>query len=441
MKKFFSLMMIAAAFAFVACGDPVNDEPTGSSKLTTPVVTIVDVEAYGFTAQWEAVAGAESYTINMKGKNYTTEELSYKFEKLNPGEYQVRVKATGKGYEDSDFGSAVATLTGATEVEWFTQTVSLPETEIPEEGLFRYNSIDFTWKGTGITDLRYNLYVAADIEGIDAKDIQADLSSLGESTGAILDEVNGDGFHGQFGGVLDGGTEYALCVEVTNADGLEFFTISKISTESFDIPAETQAWIGTWNATTSKVLTLNDNGVGTLSDKTESFTFTVAASSQAPDMVIVDGLSVLGEGNPTKGYVDGNTLTIVTNLSIGYNADQDIYYYWLPYIALDGELMGLNMFESEVPAHVLTMAEDGTVVGETGKFSATDQNGSEVAVEVISSEVYGVNSQGQLFFFIDAFPAVYRAGAMQVTKAANPTAKALNKVAKNYPMSLSSVVL
>ena len=441
MKKFFSLMMIAAAFAFVACGDPVNDEPTDSSKLTTPVVTIVDVEAYGFTAQWEAVAGAESYTVNLKGKNYTTEELSYKFEKLNPGEYQVRVKATGKGYEDSDFGSAIATLTGATEVEWFTQTVSLPETEDPENGIFRYNSIDFVWKGTGITDLRYSLYVAADIEGVDTKDIQADLTSLGDSTGAILDEVNGDGFHGQFGGVLNGGTEYALCVEVTNAEGLEFFTISKISTESFDIPAETQAWIGTWNATTSKVISINDSGVGTLSDKTDSFTFTVAASSQAPNMVVIDGLSVSGEGNPTMGYVDGNTLTIMTNLSIGYDADQDIYYYWLPYIAIDGELMGLNLFSSEVPAHVLTMAEDGTVVGETGKFPVQFEDGTEAEAEVVSSEVYGVNSQGQLFFFIEAFPAVYRAGAMQVTKAANPTAKALNKVAKNYPMSLSSVVL
>lgn len=436
MKKFFSLIMVAAAFAFAACE---TDEPVADGgKLDTPVVEVAEVADYGFTITWGAINGADSYTINMKGKNYTTAETTYTFENLNAGEYVVRVMATGEGYENSEFGSVTVTLTGATSVDWFTQTVSLSEVN-EEKGYYPYNSIDFIWKGTGVTEIRYNLYEATSIQGVADQDIQNALQTISDPV--ILDEINGDGFYGQFGGILNANTEYALCVEVVNGDGLKFFTISNITTESFDVPAETQAWVGTWNATTSKIITIGSDGAGTLSDKTEEFVITVAASSQSPDMVIIDGLSVLGEGNPTYGYVDGNTLTIVTNNNIGQDAENGIYYYWLPFIAIDGELAGLNMFGGEVPSQVLTMADDGTVTGETAKFAANLEDGTEVTVEVVSSEVYGVSADGQLYFFIEAFPAVYRAGDMQVVKAANPTAKALNKAAKNYPMSLSSVVL
>lgn len=433
MKKFFSLIMVVAAFAFAACEEPVVE----GGKLDTPVVEVAEVADYGFTVTWGAIEGADSYTVNMKGKNYTTVETTYTFENLNAGEYVVRVMATGEGYDNSEFGSVTVNLTGATSVDWFTQTVALSEVN-EAEGIYPYNSIDFIWKGTGVTEIRYNLYEATQIQGVDEQDIKNYLQDVSDPT--VLDEVNGDGFFGQFKAVLNAGTEYALCVEAVNGDGLKFFTINKITTETFDVPAETQAWIGTWNATTSKVITIGQDGKGTLSNKTEEFAITIAASSIAPDMVVIDGLSVLGDGNPTYGYVDGNTLTITTNINIGQNAEQAIYYYWLPYIAIDGELMGLNMFESEVPSHVLTMAEDGTVTGETGKFLANLEDGTEVTIEVVCSEVYGVSAEGKLYFFIEAFPAVYRAGDMQVTKAAAPTAKRLNKVAKNYPMSLSSVV-
>lgn len=453
MKKFFSMMMIAAAvFTFAAC-DNGGEEPGGQGggnkggKLATPEISETHTET-SITVSWGAVENAEAYRVNLKGKNYTTEELSYTLENLNAGEYTVRVMAMAEGYEDSDMAEITVTLTGATSVDWFTQTVSLSE-EDAENGIYPYNSIDFFWKGTGVKDLRYGLYETAQLEGLTDADIKQYLSDLGKDANAIIADINGEGFPGQFGGALYAGTEYALCVEVTNADGVKFFTKNTITTETFEIPAETQAWIGQWNAKTSQVLTIGQDGKGVLSDQDNTFTFTVAASPAGPNTVVIDGLSVLGEGNPTVGYVvetivdeetgaTANVLEISTNLSIGTSAE-GITYYWLPYVAIDGELLGLNMFNSEVPAHYLMMNADGTVTGGTGVFGVKYQDGTEAECEVICSELYGIDAQSQLYFLIESWPAVYRAGAMEVTKAAAPTAKRLNKEVVNYPMSLSYV--
>lgn len=459
MKKFFSMMMIAvAAFGLASCeqtpADDDNNQQGGGgtkTKLETPVLEVVDVEDYGFTVNWNAIEGADSYTVNLKGKNYSTTETSYKFDNLNAGTYDVRVKAVGEGYQDSSFASVSVTLSGATTVDWFTQTVYLPE-EDPEEGIYRCNSVEFTWQGTDITDIQYGMFYADNLAGVAQEDIIAALSSLGANLEAILAEVNSEvGYSAGFYGQLDGGTNWALCVYVTHKDGKKFFTRNDIATEEAEATEEVKAWVGTWNAKTSQVLTIDQSGNGTLSDQVNEFTLTVTASPSAPNMVVVDGLSVLGEGETTVGEVyevvvdeetgaTANVLEIYTNNNVGYNAEQGIYYYWLPFIAIDGELAGLNMFEGAVPAHYLVMNADGTVTGETAKFGATT-DGTEVTVEVVSTEIYGVGDSGQLYFFIDAFPAVYRAGALEVTKGAAPAAKRFSVAGRNYPMSLSSVVI
>ena len=437
-------MMIAAAFAFVACGDPI-DETVGGGKLATPELSETHTET-SITVSWGAVENAEAYIVNLSGNTYTTEACEYTFENLNAGKHIIRVCATAAGYENSDFVKIEVTITGATEVDWFTQTVSLPDVdETVDYGNGQvmvyqpYNGVKVLWKGTGVADIMYALFESAALEGVTDTQIKNEMFTFDDINGALELVNSADGLEVIFGG-CSANTKYTACVWVKNEEGIECLAKNEITTADFDIPAETQAWIGTWNATTSKALSIDDSGVGTLTDKTESFTFTVAASSQAPDMVVIDGLSVLGEGNPTVGYVVEDTLTIVTNISVGADAN-GIYYMWLPFIAVDGQLLGLNDFGGEVPAHVLTMAEDGTVTGETGKFGVRFQDGTEAEAEVVCSELYGVDQQGQLYFFTESFPAVYRAGAMEVTKAATPTAKVLNKVAKNYPMSLSSVVL
>ena len=448
MKKFFSMMMIAAAvFAFAACG---NDEPgpqgggNEGGKLATPELSETHTET-SITVSWGAVENAEAYRVNLKGKNYTTEELSYTFENLNAGEYTIRVMAMAEGYEDSDMADITVTITGATSVDWFTQTLSLPEVdETVDYGNGQvmvyqpYNGVKALWKGTDVADIKYGLFETEGLEGVSDAQIKGNLNTFDDITGALELINSAEGLEIIYGG-CSANTSYTAYVWVKNLSGQEFLTSNEITTDGFEVPAETKAWIGTWNAKTSQVISIDDTGAGKLSAKDNTFTLTIAASATAPEMVVIDGLSVLGEGNPTVGYVEKNTLTIATNFSIGSDAN-GVAYMWLPYVAVDGQLLGLNDFGGEVPAHVLTMAEDGTVTGETGKFGVKFNDGTEAEAEVVCTELYGVNAQGQLLFFIEAFPAVYRAGDMEVTKAATPTAKVLNKEARNFPMSLSSVV-
>lgn len=448
MKKFFSMMMIAAAvFAFAACG---NDEPgpqgggNEGGKLATPELTETHTET-SITVSWGAVENAEAYRVNLKGKNYTTEELSYTFENLNAGTYDIRVMATAEGYTDSEMAKISVTITGATSVDWFTQTLSLPEVdETVDYGNGQvmvyqpYNGVKALWKGTDVADIKYGLFKTEGLEGVSDAQIKGNMNTFDDITGALELINSAEGLEIIYGG-CSANTSYTAYVWVKNLAGQEFLTSNEITTADFEVPAETQAWIGTWNAKTSQVISIGDNGAGTLSAKDETFTLTIAASATAPDMVVIDGLSVLGEDNPTIGYVVENTLTIATNFSIGSDAD-GITYMWLPYVAVDGELLGLNDFGGEVPAHTLTMAEDGTVTGETGKFGVKFNDGTEAEAEVVCTELYGVSQEGQLYFFIESFPAVYRAGALELTKAATPSAKVLNKEARNFPMSLSSVV-
>lgn len=448
MKKFFSMMMIAAAvFAFAACG---NDEPgpqgggNEGGKLATPELSETHTET-SITVSWGAVENAEAYRVNLKGKNYTTEELSYTFENLNAGTYDIRVMATAEGYTDSEMAKISVTITGATSVDWFTQTLSLPEVdETVDYGNGQvmvyqpYNGVKALWKGTDVADIKYGLFATEGLEGVSDAQIKGNLNTFDNITGALELINSADGLEIIYGG-CSANTSYTAYVWVKNVAGQEFFTSNEITTSDFEVPAETQAWIGTWNAKTSQVISIGDNGAGTLSAKDETFTLTIAASATAPDMVVIDGLSVLGEDNPTVGYVVENTLTIATNFSIGSDAD-GITYMWLPFVAVDGELLGLNDFGGEVPAHTLTMAEDGTVTGETGKFGVKFNDGTEAEAEVVCTELYGVSQEGQLYFFIESYPAVYRAGALELTQAATPTAKVLNKEARNFPMSLSSVV-
>ncbi len=448
MKKFFSMMMIAAAvFAFAACG---NDEPgpqgggNEGGKLATPELSETHTET-SITVSWGAVENAEAYRVNLKGKNYTTEELSYTFENLNAGTYDIRVMATAEGYTDSEMAKISVTITGATSVDWFTQTLSLPEVdETIDYGNGQvmvyqpYNGVKALWKGTDVADIKYGLFATEGLDGVSDAQIKGNLNTFDDITGALELINSADGLEIIYGG-CSANTSYTAYVWVKNVAGQEFFTSNEITTSDFDVPAETQAWIGTWNAKTSQSISIDNTGAGTLSAKDETFTLTIAASATAPDMVVIDGLSVLGEDNPTVGYVVENTLTIATNFSIGSDAD-GITYMWLPFVAVDGELLGLNDFGGEVPAHTLTMAEDGTVTGETGKFGVKFNDGTEAEAEVVCTELYGVSQEGQLYFFIESFPAVYRAGALELTKAATPTANVLNKEARNFPMSLSSVV-
>ena len=437
MKKFFSMMLVAvAAISFVACDftgggtDDPQPTPGQNTKLETPAPQATETGETFFTVSWEAINGATSYTLNLKGKNYTTAETSYKFENLNAGEYTVRVKATGEGYKDSDFGTVTVTLTGATNVDWFTVTAQPAEVN-EEKGYGPYNAIDFTWKGNGVATLAYGLYYADNLVGVSDSEIK---NALTEVSAEILAEVNSDaGFSGVFG-PIDGGTTFAMCLLVTNAQGIEFFTKVEVATETAEPSEAAKAWMGTWTVNSTQKYSIDQTGAGTVVEEADQFTVTITASASDPNEVIIDGWSVLGEGFITLGEVEDDTLYILNGTNLGMSQDGSFFYYWLGWYS---ELIGLSI--DAYPSNVVTNVEG--VVSSTNKFNLYYEDGTPAPVECYASDVFGVTDSGSIYFLIESFPGVYRTGDMTWTKTA-PEAQSFSfNSKKNIPALMSSVVV
>lgn len=438
MKKFFSMMMIAAAaISFAACGEDTPDGPDNKptpngSKLETPAPEATEVAETEFTIAWEAVANADSYTVNLKGKNYTTAETSYKFENMNAGEYTVRVKATGEGYKDSDFGQVVVTLTGATSVTWFESSVA-PAQENPEKGYGPYNAVAFTWKGTGVKSLSYGLYISENLMSVDDETIKDALTAIGAEDLAVVNSAEG---LSAVIGPISGGTTYTMCLLVTNEAGIEFFSKEEVTTETAEASDAAKAWAGTWTVNSTQKYSIDQNGDGTVVDGAETFTVNITTSPNDPDEVVIDGWSVLGEGFTTYGSVEGDTLYILNGTYLGQGQDQNgqpFGYYWVGWydfgLSIDG-----------YPSNIATL--DGETATSTNAMTFYDENNNEVPVVCFASDVFGVTETGGLLFFVESFPGVYRTGDMTWTKStAAAQATSIDALNLNHKAIMSSVVL
>lgn len=434
MKKFFSMMMIAAAaLSFAACSEtpeePGNGPVNNGSKLETPVPTAEAGDTW-FTISWEAINGADSYTLNCKGKNYTTAETSYKFENLNAGEYTVRVKATGEGYKDSDFGSVTVTLTGATSVTWFESSVA-PAKENPEKGYGPYNAVEFTWKGTGVKSLSYGLYISENLISVDDKTIKDALTAVKAEDLAVVNSAEG---LSAVIGPISGGTTYTMCLLATNEAGIEFFSKEEVTTETAEASDAAKAWAGTWTVNSTKKYSIDQNGEGTVIDGAETFTVNITTSPNDPDEVIVDGWSVLGEDFTTYGSVDGDTLYILNGTYLGEGQDQNgqpFGYYWVGWydfgLSIDG-----------YPSNIATL--NGNTATSTNKMTFYDENNQEVPVVCFASDVFGVTETGGLLFFCESFPGVYRTGDMTWTKS-TAAAQALSAQPKKNLSALPTSIV
>ena len=432
MKKFFSMMMIAAAALFVACGEtpdePQNPQGGNGTKLETPAPTAEAGDTF-FTVSWDAIKGADSYTLNLKGKNYTTAETSYKFENFNAGDYTVRVKATGEGYKDSDFGTVTVTLTGATEVDWFTATAQPAEVN-EEKGYAPYNAIEFNWKGTNLSALAYGLYYADNLIGISEAEIKNALTDVDAEVVALVNSE--EGFSGVFG-PIDGDTTFAMCLLATNAQGIQFFTKIEVATEAAEPSEAAKAWIGTWTVNSSEMYSIDQTGAGTVVAGADEFTVNITASASDPNEVIIDGWSVLGEGYYTFGEVEGDTLFILNGTNLGMSEDGSFYYYWLGWYS---ELLGLSI--DAYPSNVVTL--NGETATSTNKFNLYYEDGTPAPVECYASDVFGITDSGSIYFLIESFPGVYRTGDMTWTKT-GAAAQAAAKSMVQTPSMLSFVVV
>lgn len=443
MKKFFSMMVaFAALFAFASCENNPTDEPGAQGgTLETPVLRSENVGETSFTVAWDVVKGATGYMVNLQGKNYSTEETSYTFENLNAGNYTVRVKAVGSGdAKDSQFASITVTLTGATSIDWFTQTLAPAEYD-EETGYGPYNAITFVWKGKGVKEIYYGIYASASIEGVSDKEIINDISANSLNDAEALAEINSENGLSATYYPLSGGTEYTAFAYVTNEAGVEFLVKTVCATEVAETAEEAKKWLGTWNVKSHKAYSIDDKGQGTVIDKEDAFTVTVTASPSSPYQLYIDGFSVLGEGWPATAEVDGDRLFILNGSYMGSSEDGSSDYVWLGWYNFPEAYGGLQISANAYPSFVLYTDEAGKVIC-TNKFSMYDSEQNEVPVECYCSDVCGVTEEGYIQFFIEAFPAVFRSGDMEWTKA-EPAAAALhlNTAKKQLPVMPTSLVV
>lgn len=389
------MAVLAAMFAFVACNEGPEDEPTpgDGSKLAKPELTIKEQTETSFTVAWNAVSGADAYMVNMNSKNYTTDECEYTFENLNGGEYTVRVKATGKGYKDSDNASIKVTLTGVINCDWFEQElIAVTEPTELNDGtmVYPYEALFFNWKGTDIKSIQYGLFATADVETASPADIKKNLNGFSvDAEAQVLAAVNGaDGFTSVFN-KLKGGTSYTLYALVTNPDGVEYLASNTLSTAEAEVAEDTKAWLGTYSAQTAKIYDLN---TGETTETVTEFTFTVTSIEGTTDEVEIDGLSIIGTDMPAIGQVaaddEGNILLAIWNYVDMGSIGNGFNLYWY---ALCATMDDYYFVSGNYPAYILTLAKDGTISCQAyvGELS----NGSPF--EVAAFDVIGVTADGQ----------------------------------------------
>lgn len=396
------MVACAAVFALTACGEdgPEGNNPGGGTgggnkggQLATPEVTETHTET-SFTLTWGAVENAEAYMLNLDGKFYNTEECSYTFENLNAGSYTVRVKATAEGYEESEWAKITVTLTGLTEVDWFTQTLSLPGEEDAADGYMPYNGVKVLWKGTGVADIQFALFETENIAGATDAQIKAQLGSFpaDQVTGALELINSEDGLEVIYGGCI-GSTSYTAYVLVKNEAGLEFFTKNEITTAEAVVSDATKAWLGTWTAYTEQIVDLTAE-TNPIKNQHTDFNFTVTVAPGTADQVLIDGISIMGTGTPAYGQVvveEGvNYLVIINNVSIADIGD-GFYATWLPYCALDNG--GATFVTGDFGAIYLALNEDGSVTYIPGNGTVDAGDFTVAAFDVLA---YGQGGLGIL---------------------------------------------
>lgn len=368
------MAVLAAMFAFASCEPTPEPEPQpqpGETKLATPELTVTKT-ATSFTVAWNAVTGAEQYLVNMGGKNYTTTELEYTFENLNAGTYTVRVQAKGTGYETSEAAKEVVEITGATEVDWFKQTLSKITEPVEVEDEYGdtyfvngYDGFLYTWKGTGVVSIEAGIFATEQIAGMNTNDLKEYLSPVGD---AIVAEINSaEGYEGVITGCT-GSTSYTVVFLVKNEAGLEFFNKGEITTDVAVATEEAVAWFGEWTCSTDQIFTFQNGKAikDCFSNKTVEHTLTIVQYEGYTDRLLVDGFSAIGANTPAIGYLyEGqngeNVLALMNEGMVGYN--NGYYDMWVSC----GEFAdgSYNFMLGEFPVHYLIMNADGTVESES----------------------------------------------------------------------------
>ena len=74
-------------------------------KLDAPTGLAIDQDTLVLT--WDECDSARFYTLDINGEEYDSSKTSYKLEKLNAGDYVIKVKACGDGRSESDWSEEI----------------------------------------------------------------------------------------------------------------------------------------------------------------------------------------------------------------------------------------------------------------------------------------------------------------------------------------------
>jgi predicted small lipoprotein YifL len=453
MKKFFSMMVaVAAMFTFAACGDsetPEPQKPAGKTQLEKPVVTVSNQTEDGFTLTWEPVANATEYLVYVnKDLQPKTTETTYTFSDLNAGTYKPRVKAIGGGnYKDSDYSDAVEpiVLTGATSVDWFTQTVALPEDsdELAAKGINSSNTFVFNWKGEGVESISYTYFHIDELKDLTEDDIIADMKVLDAENLASVNTAEGVSF--QFSG-LAGDATYVLYALATKG-GKEFLAKNEIKTNPTILTTSTQYWMGVWNVRTQKTIEFADTAIK-VEDKVDDFTYSIEQYYENySDIVYLDGQSVInkvyGPDNGLMAYTDytkeGDYVLTIMNPAFYSEVGEGQYLAYLAFgdVVGAGEA-GVYFVSGQYPA--ITFISDGTNItcemyqgnlSEGGTFTVA---GMDIAFCDDKGQILGLGT----FTLEDGSKYdhnVFRYGPIQILGKAEATPAALSVKANKFSVA------
>lgn len=436
---------VVAVFALASCtpeeapGNNNNNNNTPAGKLATPVLAETHTET-SFTITWDAVTNAESYIVNFDGKNQTVTERSFTADNLNAGTYTVRVKAQAKGREDSDSAKIDVTLTGLTEVDWFKQTLAnvTEPVQIEDRVVNPWNGVYFTWKGTGVAEIKAAMFQTDNLVGASDAMIKEKLSDAS----AVLSYVNSEeGYTAVYEG-LTGSTSYTLCTLVKNAEGLECLVKGEITTAEAVVSDAAKAWLGNWTASVDQQYVY---GTGFINQPVD-LNLTIEMLEGESDVVLVYGYSSLGNDFPVFGYIyqgeDGENVLGIMNQSI-IGQEGQYYYTWISYgDFIGGQYDGTQDFMlGEFPAFWLIMSADGNSAEAQSNTIQWSSNGDQF--KAVALGCGGWDGENGLAFFQDENGAAlpfYSCDVKNVQKSSAAASKASVRNANEFTLTPSIVV-
>ena len=340
MKKFFSMLVaFATIFAFVGCESGEEQTPTTPTKLKKPTaLKITEKTNNSFTIEWAKVENAASYVVVFDAQTYPTTETKYSFTDVEPGQYKVQVMAVaaaGSNYKDSSYAEIDVKIIPADTGDWFTQELNLGTDE--ERGWYPTNSIYVTWQGTDVEEVQYQVFPSYILEGVDDATIKKNLNVLDRYYEDIASEKGLTLVFDQ----LNPATEYTVCALAISKWGYEIFAKNSITTESAEMDALVEPWLGTWNVATDKTLRYFADGQylgGEILDEPIEKTWTIAFYPQYSNTVMITGISCIFTGEddmPALGFIDANgNLNLLVGITVA-NAYNGYTPTWCPSFTIE----------------------------------------------------------------------------------------------------------